>query len=174
MRFTINFQKKHFYVLLLVGVLIFGALVVRGFGGSNPSVLGHSAGELIVDSSSITDGSITGADIDNTSVQLRVSGTCPAGQSIRSINVDGSIGACEVDTDTTIADTNTQCDDQNCGTIDIDAIQNTDGTSITISEALSVQGSGGVGGVSSAITLGEVQLRERQSNGATACEFDFG
>jgi len=57
-----------------------------------------------------------------------VSGFCAAGQSIRSINEDGTIGACEVDTDT---NTNTQCDTVNCGTINIDGIQDTDGTAIS-------------------------------------------
>jgi len=53
-----------------------------------------------IDSSKIVDGSIVAADIDNTSVQQRLSMACAAGSSIRDIAADGT-PTCESDTDTT-------------------------------------------------------------------------
>jgi len=69
---------------------------VNAFGGTNPAVLGHSAQELTVNSSSVVDGSLVAADTDTTSIQSRVTGTCGAGSSISSVNSAGAVG-CETD-----------------------------------------------------------------------------
>jgi hypothetical protein len=49
-----------------------------------------------VDSSKIVDGVISAADVDSTQIQRRVTGTCPAGLSIRVIDAAGTV-ECEVD-----------------------------------------------------------------------------
>ena len=46
----------------------------------------------------VVDGSLRAEDVDSTSIQLRVNGSCAAGSAIRSIAPDGSV-TCEVDDD---------------------------------------------------------------------------
>ncbi len=122
MKFELTINKKHAYVLSSVLVLLVSLIAVYAFGGSNPTVLGHTAGEL--------------------------QGT-PCGGTNK-LTVDGT-GAfvCAADADT---DTNTQCDDQNCGTIDVDGLQNSDSSSIAISSDNLAFGSAG-GGLSREILL---------------------
>ncbi len=55
-----------------------------------------SAATGSIDSAAIADGSVGAADIDTTQVQARVTGNCPTGQSIRSIEATGAV-TCEVD-----------------------------------------------------------------------------
>ena len=48
MKFTINIQKSHFYVLVALLVLAIGVVGVTAYGGNNPLNMGHSAGEIHV------------------------------------------------------------------------------------------------------------------------------
>lgn len=66
----ITINKKHATAFALFASLLLCVLLVRGFGGSNPSVMGHSALELIVNSSSVVDDSLTGDDIDESTLVI--------------------------------------------------------------------------------------------------------
>src|SRR3989344_5448696 len=48
MKFTIHIQKKHFYVLAVLLVLVMGVVTVTAFGTNNPAVFGHSGDEIQV------------------------------------------------------------------------------------------------------------------------------
>ena len=45
-KFQINFSNKLFYTLVSIGIFIAIGIGVYAYGGSQPSVFGHSAGEL--------------------------------------------------------------------------------------------------------------------------------
>ena len=45
-KFQINFSNKLFYTLVAIGIFIAIGIGVYAYGGSQPSVFGHSAGEL--------------------------------------------------------------------------------------------------------------------------------
>ena len=49
MKIEVNIEKKHLYTFVLVLVLFTGINFVIGYGGSDPSVMGHSWGELDCD-----------------------------------------------------------------------------------------------------------------------------
>src|ERR1041385_1446933 len=68
MELHISIQKHHLVILAFL-ILVLGVMKVGAFGSGGPaSVVGHSAEELVVDSSSIVDGSIQTADIGNSQV----------------------------------------------------------------------------------------------------------
>lgn len=115
-------KKSHLLVFLLIVVAVLGSVFVVAFGGTSPAVLGHTITEL--------------------------QGTACVGTQKLTVNASGSL-ACTADADT---DTNTQCDDQNCGTIDVDGLQNSDSSSIAINSDDLAFGSAG-GGLSREVLL---------------------
>jgi len=46
MKIEVNIGKRHFFVLLGVVLLVSGGFFAYAFGGSSPSVMGHSVGEI--------------------------------------------------------------------------------------------------------------------------------
>ena len=63
---------------------------------ANSSVTGTKIAGNAIKSVHIEDGTIVAADIDNSSVQQRINGTCATGSSIQSIAANGTV-TCEVD-----------------------------------------------------------------------------
>jgi len=45
-KIVINLSDKLFYTLAVLGILIFASLGVYAFGGSTPTIMGHSVGEI--------------------------------------------------------------------------------------------------------------------------------
>jgi len=54
MKFEVNISNKVFYALVVVVGLVLGGVAVYGYGTSNPAVMGHSTGELVLPSFSVT------------------------------------------------------------------------------------------------------------------------
>ena len=46
MKIEVNISKTHFFVLLGIVLLLGGIFMVYAFGGNNPSIMGHSVGEI--------------------------------------------------------------------------------------------------------------------------------
>jgi len=63
MEIMINIRKMHLYVLFGLLAVFFGVILVNAFGTSDPTVFGHSAGELVVTGDSITNGTIVAEDL---------------------------------------------------------------------------------------------------------------
>jgi len=95
MNININLGKKHFYTMLVLIVLLMFSVLVYAFGSSDPAVFGHSAGELIVDGTSIVNESITGEDI-NISTLNGTALSLTAGD----LNCTDCIGNTEIDAST--------------------------------------------------------------------------
>ena len=75
-----NIDKKFAFMIFGAVLVLAGAIYANAFGGSTPSVMGHSVGEI-------------------EGVQERVSGLCEEGSSIRIIDSTGAV-TCEANTDT--------------------------------------------------------------------------
>ena len=86
MALTLRLENKHILLLVALIGFVLGIGTAAAFGGASPSVLGHSAGELIVDSTSVVDDSLTGSDILESSL-----GIVP---SASSATTAGSAGVC--------------------------------------------------------------------------------
>ncbi len=46
MQIIINIEKRHLYVIVPLLLALIAIVLVRGYGGSNPAVLGHTASEI--------------------------------------------------------------------------------------------------------------------------------
>lgn len=69
-----------------------GAFVLGAPAGGSPRPLGGSGlAPSSVTTTTIVDGTIGGVDVNSAQVQLRVSGSCPAGQAMRSVAVSGTV-----------------------------------------------------------------------------------
>lgn len=93
MALTIRLENKHLLLLALLVGFIVGIGTASAFGGSSPAVLGHSAGELIVDTTSVVDNSLTGSDILESSLGTVPSATSAGTASICSDGTGCNFGA---------------------------------------------------------------------------------
>jgi hypothetical protein len=74
MKIEVNINKTYFFVLLGVILIGFGFFFVFAYGGNNPQLVGHSAGEININISgttktlqrAINDGDFGGGEIDST------------------------------------------------------------------------------------------------------------
>src|SRR3989344_3062696 len=96
MKLELEVKRSHAYFISSLLVIVASIGLVNAFGGTNPAVLGHSALELLVNGSSISnnnitsshvlDNSLTGSDIDESTL----SGTA-------SSLTAGNANACDAD-----------------------------------------------------------------------------
>lgn len=88
-KIEIYVRRRDAVILSALLVLVALGLGVTAFGGSNPAVLGHSAGELIVNSTSVVDNSLTGDDILESSL-----GTVPSATSASTASYASESASC--------------------------------------------------------------------------------
>ncbi len=111
MRIEINIRNSHFLVILLFIIAVSAVGLVVAYGGINPSVMGHSWGEIScpgcitntnlagnsVTGAKIQDGTVTGADIQDSSIAsgdiASIDGTKVTGTVPNSDTVDGKHAA---------------------------------------------------------------------------------
>jgi len=94
LEFKINLEKKYAFMIIGVVLLMAAIIGVVAYNSGGPaSRVGHSGEEV-----DVTIGGTTKPlnDAIGPDIQKRVSGTCPAGQSIRVIDETGAV-TCEVD-----------------------------------------------------------------------------
>ena len=117
-----------------------GTLVLNGAAAGSPRPAPPAGGVTVnsVTSTSIVDGSVTAADVDNAQVQLRLSGACPTGQFMVGSAVSGTVtcsdGAASGSNTSTALGTNALANGASGGR----------STAIG-ANALSLNGSGGIG-----------------------------
>jgi hypothetical protein len=70
--------------------VIVGISGAPGTGGARPAPVSTIAANSIT-SVNIVNNSIDAVDVNSSQIQLRVTGTCPAGQAVRVVNADGSV-----------------------------------------------------------------------------------
>ncbi|MBD3318514.1 hypothetical protein GF342_01250 [Candidatus Woesearchaeota archaeon] len=98
MKVEANIKNEHIYILAAILVVLSGLFFAYAYGGSNPAIVGHSAGELVVTGESIVNESITGADIANNSIQgtqieESTLGTVPSASSASSASICSKVGS---------------------------------------------------------------------------------
>lgn len=93
MKLEVNISKRYLFIIIAVIVIAAAIVGVIAYGTNNPPVFGHSGGEVDV---TIGEETKTLQQAIGPDIQRRVSGTCPAGSSIRVINESGGV-TCEDD-----------------------------------------------------------------------------
>src|SRR4030042_4308064 len=117
MRIEINIRNSHFLVILLFIIAVSAVGLVVAYGGINPSVMGHSWGEIScpgcitntnlagnsVTGAKIQDGTVTGADIQDSSIAsgdiasidgTKVTGTVPNADTVDGYHASSWGGVC--------------------------------------------------------------------------------
>ena len=81
MKVVINIEKRHVYLISSLLVLFAGMFAVNAFGGTEPSVMGHSEGELDLGPITLS-GDNVGIGVASPTQKLDVSGNIKSSNSI--------------------------------------------------------------------------------------------